>query len=70
LWSPRAELWAAGQLASAASACLRRLEGVSPGHLASVRVAAGALVEAMVPVIANRDLVEHVIGVAPHMLDA
>ena len=66
----REDLWAAGQLASAASVCLRRPEDVSPRQLASVRVAAGALVEAMAPVIANRDLVEHVIGVARYMLDA
>lgn len=66
----REELWAAGQLAAAALVCLRRSERVSPVQLASVRAAAGALIEATAPVISNRTLVEHVVGVAHHMHDA
>jgi hypothetical protein len=58
------QLWAANHLAAAA---LRRLEchaEVPAAQLVRVQAAAGALIEAVTPVVSNRQLVEHVVGVA------
>jgi len=62
--SARSELWAANALGAAALEQLHGHAEVTPAQLASVRDAAEALIVAVTPVVSNRTLVAHVVGVA------
>lgn len=62
--SARSELWAANALGAAALEQLHGQAEISPEQLASVRAAAEALIVAVTPVVSNRELVAHVVGVA------